>query len=80
MEYCNDSSAVETLFQCTQHLLGRYVQFPDQSRHESMPLHLFISDVYMCVYFCTETDVFILIIHQDKMLYNAGLHIMELIT
>ena len=43
MEYCNDSSAVETLFQCTQHLLGRYVQFPDQSRRESMPLYLYAS-------------------------------------
>ena len=79
MEYCNDSSAVETLFQYTQHLLGRYVQFLDQSRGESMPLHLFKSDVYTCIYFCAETDVFILIYIRTKC-YNAGLHIMELIT
>ena len=84
MEYCNDSSGVETLFQCTQHLLGRYVQFPDQSRRESMPLHLFISKkgcVHVIVYLLLYRNRCIHFnIHQDKMLYNAGLQIMELVT
>ena len=44
LEYYSNSSAVETLFQCTQHILGRYDQFLDQSRHECMPLHLLIRE------------------------------------
>ena len=68
LEYCSNSSAVETLFQCTQHILGRYDQFLDQSRHESMPLHLFIREQVMFNYIHTEAHIIIhIIIHMTEM-------------
>jgi len=49
MEYCKNSSAAETLFQCTERSLGVYLQLLDQSKLKRMPLHLTTGE-------CKETD------------------------